>query len=80
MKKSLNKSEIERFSRQIILKDIGSKGQEKIKKEKLLIFVSVGLVSLMLKFLLKANRRAHLRTPSHAFQSVCPSPPSKKKH
>mgnify|MGYP003981630327 CR=1 FL=1 len=32
MSKDLNKKEIERFSRQIILKDIGSLGQKKIKK------------------------------------------------
>jgi molybdopterin/thiamine biosynthesis adenylyltransferase len=41
MKKSLKKSEIERFSRQIILKDIGSAGQEKIKKLKFLLLVLV---------------------------------------
>jgi molybdopterin/thiamine biosynthesis adenylyltransferase len=43
MKKSLKKSEIERFSRQIILKDIGSAGQEKIKKAKILIVGAGGL-------------------------------------
>ena len=29
MKNSLNKSQIERFSRQLVLKDIGAKGQKK---------------------------------------------------
>ena len=32
MNLKLNKNEIERFSRQIILKDIGASGQKKIKK------------------------------------------------
>ena len=34
MSKILNKEEIEKFSRQIILKDIGSLGQKKIKQAK----------------------------------------------
>ena len=41
MKDSLNKSQIERFSRQIVLKNIGAKGQKKILKSKILI-VGVG--------------------------------------
>ena len=41
MKKPLNKSQIERFSRQIILKNIGAKGQKKILSSKILI-VGVG--------------------------------------
>ena len=41
MKNSLNKSQIERFSRQLILKNIGSKGQKKILSSKILI-VGVG--------------------------------------
>ena len=41
MKNSLNKSQIERFSRQLILKDIGAKGQKKILSSKILI-VGVG--------------------------------------
>ena len=41
MKNSLNKSQIERFSRQLILKNIGPKGQKKILSSKILI-VGVG--------------------------------------
>jgi len=43
MKNSLNKSEIERFSRQLVLKNIGAKGQKKILSSKVLI---VGLGGL----------------------------------
>ena len=39
--KNLNKSQIERFSRQIILKNIGAKGQKKILSSKVLI-VGIG--------------------------------------
>mgnify|MGYP000400713141 CR=1 FL=1 len=41
MKKRLDKSQIERFSRQLILKNIGAKGQKKILSSKILI-VGVG--------------------------------------
>ena len=41
MNNSLNKSEIERFSRQLVLKNIGAKGQKKILSSKILI-VGVG--------------------------------------
>ena len=41
MKNSLNKSQIERFSRQLVLKNIGPKGQKKILLSKILI-VGVG--------------------------------------
>ena len=41
MKNSLNKSQIERFSRQLILKNIGAKGQKKILSSKVLI-VGIG--------------------------------------
>ena len=41
MKGSLNKSEIERFSRQLVLKNIGAKGQKKILSSKILV-VGVG--------------------------------------
>ena len=41
MKSSLNKSQIERFSRQLVLKNIGPKGQKKILSSKILI-VGVG--------------------------------------
>ena len=41
MRESLNKSQIERFSRQLVLKNIGAKGQKKILSSKILI-VGVG--------------------------------------
>ena len=41
MKNNLNKSQIERFSRQLVLKNIGPKGQKKILSSKILI-VGVG--------------------------------------
>ena len=41
MKNVLNKSQIERFSRQLVLKNIGAKGQKKILSSKILI-VGVG--------------------------------------
>ena len=41
MKVNLNKSQIERFSRQLVLKNIGAKGQKKILSSKILI-VGVG--------------------------------------
>ena len=41
MKKDLNKSQIERFSRQLVLKKIGPKGQKKILSSKVLI-VGIG--------------------------------------
>ena len=41
MKNSLNKSQIERFSRQLVLKNIGPKGQKKIISSKILI-VGIG--------------------------------------
>jgi molybdopterin/thiamine biosynthesis adenylyltransferase len=55
MKKSLKKGEIERFSRQIILKDIGSAGQEKIKKAKILIVGAGGLGCPVSEFLTRAG-------------------------
>ena len=41
MKSSLNKSQIERFSRQLVLKNIGARGQKKILSSRILI-VGVG--------------------------------------
>ena len=41
MKNNLNKNQIERFSRQLVLKNIGAKGQKKILSSKILI-VGVG--------------------------------------
>tara|TARA_B100000530_G_scaffold318442_1_gene250172 strand:- start:45 stop:803 length:759 start_codon:yes stop_codon:yes gene_type:complete len=43
MKNSLNKSQIERFSRQLVLKNIGAKGQKKILSAKILIIGIGGL-------------------------------------
>ena len=41
MKNNLSKSQVERFSRQLVLKNIGAKGQKKIMSSKVLI-VGVG--------------------------------------
>ena len=43
MKNSLNKSQIERFSRQLVLKNIGANGQKKILSSKILIIGIGGL-------------------------------------
>ena len=43
MKNGLNKSQIERFSRQLVLKNIGAKGQKKILSSKVLIVGVRGL-------------------------------------
>ena len=43
MKNNLNKSQIERYSRQIVLKDIGIVGQKKIINAKVLIVGAGGL-------------------------------------
>ena len=43
MKNSLNKSQVERFSRQLVLKNIGAKGQKKILSSKILIIGVGGL-------------------------------------
>ena len=43
MKKNLTKKEIERYSRQIVLKDVGARGQKQIIKSKVLIIGSGGL-------------------------------------
>ena len=55
MSKTLSKKEIEKFSRQIILKDIGSLGQKKIKQSKVLIVGLGGLGCPVAEFLVRAG-------------------------
>ena len=55
MKSLLNKKTIERFSRQIILKDIGILGQKKILSSKVLIIGVGGLGSSVVEFLSRAG-------------------------
>ena len=55
MKSQLNKKIIERFSRQIVLKDIGIIGQKKILSSKVLIVGAGGLGSPVAEFLARAG-------------------------
>ena len=55
MNLKLNKSQIERFSRQIILKNIGALGQKKILKSKVLIIGMGGLGCPVAEFLTRAG-------------------------
>ena len=55
MSKRLDKKEIERFSRQIILKNVGTLGQKKIKKAKVLIIGIGGLGCPVAEFLVRAG-------------------------
>ena len=55
MSLDLNKNQIERFSRQIILKNIGAVGQKKIIKSKVLIIGMGGLGCPVAEFLIRAG-------------------------
>ena len=55
MKKQLNKNLIERYSRQIVLKNIGTIGQKKILSSKVLIVGVGGLGSPVAEFLSRAG-------------------------
>ena len=64
MKNSLNKNIIERYSRQIVLKDIGPKGQSKIIKSKVLIIGAGGLGCPIIDYLSRAGVK-HLGIVDH---------------
>ena len=55
MSKNLNKKEIEKFSRQIILKNIGAIGQKKISTSKILIIGMGGLGCPVAEFLTRSG-------------------------
>ena len=51
----LNQSEIEKYSRQIILEDIGEEGQLKLKKAKVMVVGAGGLGCPVLQYLAAAG-------------------------
>ena len=55
MNSKLDKNQVERFSRQIILKDIGASGQKKIIQSKVLIIGMGGLGCPVAEFLVRAG-------------------------
>ena len=55
MNSKLDKNQVERFSRQIVLKDIGTSGQKKIIQSKVLIIGMGGLGCPVAEFLTRAG-------------------------
>ena len=55
MSQNLNKSQVARYSRQIILKNVGALGQKKIIKSKVLIIGMGGLGCSVAEFLTRAG-------------------------
>ena len=55
MNSKLNKNQVERFSRQIVLKDIGTSGQKKIIQSEVLIIGMGGLGCPAAEFLTRAG-------------------------
>jgi len=64
MKNSFSKDTIEKYSRQIVLKDVGPKGQLKIIKSKVLIIGAGGLGCPIIDYLSRAGVK-HLGIVDH---------------